>query len=248
MGPATSGSRGDVATVAVLVVYGTLVLGTLWDRPYAAAFLLLVPPVILSSRVGDPRRAAVMAIAGAVAGPLTEMACVYGGLWTYANTGGLPLVPPWNFPGWASFPLAVYLLARALPGTESPSSSPRVILLALAGIGVEIAVFITLGDEPPIALAGGAVLAAAVIIAFPGRTTLAMMGAGALLGPMIESLPISAGAWWYMAPADIFGMPAYMILAYAVFGGLLGNASLAAGEIFGGGDGRRIVGPEPSLR
>ena len=247
MGLFASGPRGDATVVAILAGYASLVLATLWDRPYAAALLLLVPPIILSSRVGDPRRAAVMAIAGAVAGPLTEMACVYGGLWTYANTGGLPLVPPWNFPGWASFPLAVFLLARALPGTESPGRSPRVLLLALAGIGAEIAVFVSLGGETPLALAAGAVLAAAVIFAFPGRATLAMMGAGALLGPLIESLPIYAGAWWYSAPADLFGMPAYMILAYAVFGGLLGNASIAAGEIFGRSDGR-IVRPAASFR
>ena len=242
-----SGPRGDAAVVAVLAAYGTLVLATLWDRPYAAAFLLLVPPVILSSRVGDPRRAAVMALSGFVAGPLTEMACVYGGLWTYAHTGGLPLVPPWNFPGWASFPLAVFLLARALPGMKFPRGSPRVLLLALAGIGLEIAVFVTLGGEPPLALAGGALLAALVIFAFPGRATLAMMGAGALLGPLIESIPISTGAWWYSAPAEVLGMPAYMILAYAVFGGLLGNASMAAGEIFCTRDGR-TVGPVTSLR
>jgi hypothetical protein len=42
-------------------------------------------------------------------------------------------------------------------------------------------------------------------------------------------------------------MPAYMILAYAVFGGLLGNASIAAGEIFGRSDGR-IVRPAASFR
>lgn len=61
------------------------------------------------------------------------------------------------------------------------------------------------------------------------------MGAGALLGPLCESLPISAGAWWYAAPAEVFGMPAYMILAYAIFGGLLGHASRAAGAMLSGG-------------
>ncbi len=247
MGLFASGPRGDATVVAILAGYASLVLATLWDRPYAAALLLLLPPIILSWRVGDPRRAAMMAFSGAVAGPLTEMACILGGLWTYANTGGLPLVPPWNFPGWASFPLAVFLLARALPGTKSARASPRVLLLALAGIVLEIAVFVSLGGEPPLALAAGAVLAAVVIFAFPGRATLAMMGAGALLGPLIESLPIYAGAWWYSAPSDLFGMPAYMILAYAVFGGLLGNASMAAGEIFGRSDGR-IARPAASLR
>ncbi|KQC12446.1 MAG: hypothetical protein APR56_06495 [Methanosaeta sp. SDB] len=77
-------------------------------------------------------------------------------------------------------------------------------------------------------------MAAAAIFAFREKATLAMMGAGALLGPLCESLPISAGAWWYAAPADIFGMPAYMILAYAIFGGLLGHASQAAGALFAG--------------
>jgi hypothetical protein len=227
--------RGDVATVAILAAYGSLVLAAFWDRPYIAAVLLLPPPILLWARVGDPRRGATMALAGAVIGPLTEMACVYGGLWTYANTGGLPLVPPWNFPAWACFPPAIVLLTRALPGTALPKTSPKILLLAMAGIGVEIAVFVSLGSNPPLALAAGGVLAAALIVALPGRATWAMMGAGALLGPLIEHLPISAGGWWYAAPAEVFGMPAFMILAYAIFGGLLGTASLAAGEILGMG-------------
>jgi len=84
------------------------------------------------------------------------------------------------------------------------------------------------------ALIGGAALAAALILAFQEKATVVMMGAGALLGPLCESLPICAGAWWYAAPADIFGMPAYMILAYAIFAGLLGHASLATGALLAG--------------
>lgn len=77
-------------------------------------------------------------------------------------------------------------------------------------------------------------MAAALILVFRERTTLVMMGAGALLGPLVESLPISAGAWWYAAPAEIFGMPSYMILAYAIFGGLVGHASQAVGALLAG--------------
>ena len=229
------GREGDVAVVAFLAAYITLVLATFWDRPYLAALLLGPPPIILGLRLGDPRMAAAMGLAGATLGPLTEMACVKGGLWTYANTGGIPCVPPWNFPAWACFPLALWLLARALPNEDVPRiRSPRGLILALAGICAEIAIFVALGMNPPQALAGGAVLAVAAIFAFREKATVVMMGAGALLGPFCESLPISAGAWWYAAPAEIFGMPAYMILAYAIFGGLLGQASRSAGAILSG--------------
>ncbi len=226
------GSFGDVAVVAILAAYGTLVLATFWDSPYIAALLLVPPPIILGSMWSDPREAAAMGFAGAILGPLTEMACAAGGLWTYANTGGLPYVPPWNFPIWACFPLALWLIAGSLSTTEVPKrSSPRDLVLALVGVGAEIAIFVAFGMNPPLALGGGAVLAAALLLTFREEATLAMMGAGALLGPFCESLPIAAGAWWYAAPAKIFGMLAYMILAYAVFGGLLGHASRAAGAI-----------------
>ncbi len=235
MGLFARGAAGDVAIVAILAAYGTLVLATLWDRPYIAALLMVPPPIILASRLGDPRRAAAFALTGAVLGPLTEMACVAGGLWTYAETGGLPLVPPWNFPAWACFPPALWLLTGAVLKTDVPAvSAPRTLAFAMAGVGAEIAVFVSFGMNPPAALAGGAVLAAAVIFAFRERATFSMMGAGALLGPLCESLPISAGAWWYSAPSDLFGMPAYMILAYAIFGALLGHASRAAGWLLAG--------------
>ena len=232
------GPRGDVAVVAILAAYGTLVLAAFWDSPYLAALLLVPPPIILGLRLGDPKMAAAMGLAGAILGPLTEMACVKGGLWTYANTGCLPFVPPWNFPIWACFPPAIWLLARSLLRTDVPRiNSPRALIMALAGLGAEIAAFVTFGMNPPQALVGGAVLAAAVIFAFREKVTVVMMGAGAVLGPLCESLPIAAGAWWYAAPSEIFGMPAYMILAYAIFGGLVGHASRAAGALLVG-DGR----------
>jgi len=194
---------GDVAVVAILAAYCTLVLTALWGRPYIAALLLLPPPLILGMRVGQPRRAAALALTGALLGPLTEIACVAGGLWTYAETGGLPYVPPWNFPAWASFPPAIWLLVGAVLGSEAPRApSPRTLVIALVGVGAEIALFVFLGENPPAALAAGLVLAAVVFLAFRERSTLAMMGAGALLGPLVEALPISAGAWWYSAPAD----------------------------------------------
>jgi hypothetical protein len=154
------GPKLDIAIVAVLAAYGTLVLATFWDRPYIAAFLLVPPPIILGSRLDNPRMAAAMGSAGAILGPMTEMACVKGGLWTYANTGGLPYVPPWNFPIWACFPPAIWLLARALLRTKVPTTySPRALVLALVGVGAEITIFVSLGMNAPQALAGGAVLA-----------------------------------------------------------------------------------------
>ena len=129
------GPTGDVSVVAILAAYGTLVLAAFWDRPYLAALLLFPPPIILGFRLADHREAGAMGFSGAILGPLTEMACVKGGLWTYANTGGLPYVPPWNFPIWACFPPAIWLLARALLGTEiSTTFSPRSLILALAGV------------------------------------------------------------------------------------------------------------------
>jgi hypothetical protein len=204
------GPKLDIAIVAVLAAYGTLVLATFWDRPYIAAFLLVPPPIILGSRLDNPRMAAAMGSAGAILGPMTEMACVKGGLWTYANTGGLPYVPPWNFPIWACFPPAIWLLARALLRTKVPTTySPRALVLALAGVGAEITIFVSLGMNAPQALAGGAVLATALILTFREKATLVMMGSGALLGPLCESLPIStrgrggtrppptsSEAWW----------------------------------------------------
>jgi hypothetical protein len=73
------GPKLDIAIVAVLAAYGTLVLATFWDRPYIAAFLLVPPPIILGSRLDNPRMAAAMGSAGAILGPMTEMACVKGG-------------------------------------------------------------------------------------------------------------------------------------------------------------------------
>ncbi len=232
---AAKGPKLDVAVVAILAAYGSVVLATFWDRPYLAALLFVPPPVILCTMLGDPKRAAAMGLAGAILGSLTEMACVKGGLWTYANTGGFPYVPPWNFAVWACFPPALWLVARTLLGMEVPTTfSPRALILVLAGVGAQIAIFVALGMNTPHALVGGAVLASALILAFRERATMVMMGTGALLGPLCESLPISAGAWWYAAPADIFGMPAYMILAYAIFGGLVGHATQAAGALLAG--------------
>jgi hypothetical protein len=114
-------------------------------------------------------------------------------------------------------------LARALLRTKVPTTySPRALVLALAGVGAEITIFVSLGMNAPQALAGGAVLATALILTFREKATLVMMGSGALLGPLCESLPIYAGAWWYAAPADIFG-------------GLVGHASQASGALLAGG-------------
>jgi hypothetical protein len=79
-----------------------------------------------------------MAVAGAVIGPLTEVACVSGGLWSYAETGGIPLIPPWLFVIWACFPTALWLIVRSLLG-EMPSSRPGTLSLAYALFAVLVA-------------------------------------------------------------------------------------------------------------
>jgi hypothetical protein len=82
----------DLAIVAVLVVYAVSAIVSYWHSPYLLALLLLPAPALLVLRLG-PSALAVSA-AGAVIGPLTEAACVSGGLWSYAETGGIPLIPP----------------------------------------------------------------------------------------------------------------------------------------------------------
>ena len=104
--------------ITALIVYASYAILLLWKEPHLLALCLLPSPLALMARLGPSGPATV--VAGAVIGPLTEAACVAGGLWSYAETGGLPLIPPWLPVIWASFPAALWLIAKSLLG-EVPS-------------------------------------------------------------------------------------------------------------------------------
>jgi hypothetical protein len=213
----------DLAIVAVLVVYAVSAIVSCWQSPYLLALLLLPAPALLALRLGPSSMA--MAVAGAVIGPLTEMACVSGGLWSYAETGGLPLIPPWLFVIWACFPTALWLIVRSLLG-EMPSSRPGTLPLALAGIAIEIVLFLALSENTLLVIIAALLLAAAAVYARPEKSTVILMAAGSILGPVCEAMPVAAGAWLYARP-DLFGMPAWLPLAYALFAMLVAWGALS---------------------
>jgi hypothetical protein len=215
----------DLAIIVMLVAYAVAAIALFWQSPYLLALILIPAPAILVLRLGPIGPG--IALAGAVLGPITEIFCVAGGLWTYADTGGLPFIPPWLIIIWACFPTALWLIVRSILGEipPVPPVRPGTLTLALAGITVEIMIFVSLGDRTPLAVAAALPLAGAILLAWPEKSTLILMAVGSLLGPIAESLPIAAGAWSYANP-EIFGMPAWLPLAYAMFAALLGYAAL----------------------
>jgi hypothetical protein len=213
----------DLAIVAILVVYAVSAIVSCWQSPYLLALLLLPAPALLALRLGHSALA--MAVAGAFIGPLTEVACVSGGLWSYAETGGLPLIPPWLFVIWACFPTALWLIVRSLLG-EMPSSRPGTLPLALAGIAIEIVLFLALSENTLLVIIAALLLAAAAVYARPEKSTVILMAAGSILGPVCEAMPVAAGAWLYARP-DLFGMPAWLPLAYALFAMLVAWGALS---------------------
>ncbi len=214
----------NLAIIIVLVAYAIAFIVLFWQHPYLLALLLLPAPVVLISRLGPLGLG--LALAGAVLGPVTEIFCVAGGLWTYADTGGLPFIPPWLIAIWACFPTALWLIVRSILGEipHVPPTRPGTLPLALAGMAVEIMIFVSLGDRTPLVVAAALPLAVAILMAWPERSTLILMAAGSLLGPIAESQPIAAGAWHYAHP-EIFGMPTWLPLAYAMFAALMGYAA-----------------------
>lgn len=213
----------DLALIAVLVFYAVSIIISFWQRPFILALLLLPAPLALVARLGPSALA--IAAAGAIIGPLTEMACVFGGLWSYANTGGLPLIPPWLFVIWACFPTALWLIVRSFLGAI-PQPRPGALLLALAGIAVQIVLFVALSEDTLQVVAAALILAVAAVLVWPGKSTVILMAAGSLLGPACEAMPVAAGAWSY-ARQDILGMPVWLPLAYALFSVLVAYAGLS---------------------
>jgi hypothetical protein len=107
-----------------------------------------------------------------------------------------------------------------------PKGRPGTLPLSVAGIIIEIALFVSLSERtlPLIALA--LLLAAGAFAARPERSTLALMASGSILGPVCEALPVKAGAWFYAGP-DYWGMPIWLLLAYALFAVLVAQAGLS---------------------
>jgi uncharacterized membrane protein YoaT (DUF817 family) len=224
--PSPQSALFDLFLIAALVVYAVSAIIFFWRQPYLLSLLLLPAPLVLAVRLGSsgPATAAV----GALIGPLTEMACVAGGLWSYAETGGLPLIPPWLPVIWACFPSALWLIARSLVG-KIASPGRRALPFCLAGIGLEIALFLYLSQNLSLIIGAALLLAAAAVLAVPRAergAALVLMAAGAVLGPVCEALPVAEGAWSYFRP-DVMGLPLWLPLAYALFAVLISYAGLS---------------------
>ena len=166
-----------------------------------------------------------MTAAGSITGPVTKMNCVLGGLWSYANTGSFILIPPWIFVIWACFPTASWLIVRSLLGSI-PLRRHGTLPFALTGIIIQIALFIILSHNLLLVVFAALILVAAIFILCPEKSTLILMAAGSVLGPVCEFLPMTARAWTY-ARQDICGMPTWLPLAYALFAVLVAHASLS---------------------
>lgn len=216
----------DLAIIASLVAYAIASILLFWRSPYLLALILLPIPAILIISLGPIGFS--LAAAGAVIGPITEAFCVAGGLWTYADTGGLPFVPPWIIVLWACFPTALWLIVRSvlgeIPPVQIPSTQTGNLLIALAGIAIEIPIFVFLGERTSLAVVAALPLAGAILFTWPKKSTIILMLAGCLLGPIVESQPIAAGAWSYANP-ETFGMPVWLPLAYAMFAAMIGYAA-----------------------
>lgn len=212
----------DLGIVVLLVAYAMAMISWLWREPLLLTFLLVFPPLVLATRLGDYKKAAIFAATALVLGPLTESICVANGLWTYHETAGLPWVPPWIFPLWTCFPAALWIIVRSLLNSESQSQARPLHLLLLAGaLALEIVLFIRFGHSTPLALMAVTPLAIAVLLLSRRLATVVIFLAGGVIGPLCESLPIYFNAWHYQTP-ELLGMPAWLPVGYAVFGVIVG--------------------------
>jgi len=217
----------DLALVLLLAALATVLIAWKWKEPYLLGALLVPIIVPLVLRLGA-REGIVLAGTGALLGPLTEIACVGGGLWRYSETGGLPFIPSWLFAIWACFLPAMILILRGTLG-RIPVGRPADLPLALAGLVGEVLFFIALGRNATLTLAVSLCILA-VALARGTAETIVMIAAGGLLGPACEALPVASGAWSYMVQ-DFMGMPAWLPVAYAFFAVLLAKAGLAVSMI-----------------
>jgi hypothetical protein len=233
----------DLAIVVALVGYVMAAVTLLWRHPWVLALLLCWPAVLLGSRLGCARHAVALAAAGLVLGPLTESTCVLLGLWTYAETGGLPLVPPWSFPLWTCFPAALWIIVRATLG-RSPRATFRPLhlalpLLALAG---QILLFDLTGHSTALTLAAVLPLTVLVLVIARRLEVVIILLAGGLIGPLCESLPIAAGAWTYETPGPL-GMPLWLPPGYGLFAVFTSLAAEQVGALALGREGTSTMEP-----
>lgn len=224
----------DLAIIAALAVYVMAAVALLCNHPWPLALLLAWPPVLLGSRLGNPRRALVFAATGLVLGPVTESVCISCGLWTYHETGGLPLVPAWNYPLWTCLPAALWIIVRSVLGKRASAHfHPLHLLLLLAGLATEIALFCLLGHSTPLVLATALPLGALVLLVSRRLETLVVLISGSLIGPLCESLAITRGAWHY-ALAEVLGMPLWLPLGYGLFAVFVALAAEQLGALVAG--------------
>jgi len=207
----------DLGLITLLVAYVNVAVASMWTTPWLLALAFTLPPLVLGLRLGDPRRALAFAATGLVLGPLTEISCILSGLWTYGETGGLPLVPAWIFPLWSCFPAALWIVVRSVLG-RAPRSvcQPLHLTLILLGLAIEVFLFAWLGHSTPLTLAAVLPLCALVLLLVRRLEAAVIFLAGGLIGPLCESLPITAGAWVYVQP-EILGMPAWLPVGYSLF-------------------------------
>lgn len=207
----------NLCVVLLSILYFSTTVTLVYMSPYLLSLLALPVPIIFICFMENRREAIVLALFGLAIGPLTEIACIAGGLWTYAETGGLPYIPLWLLPGWASFPVALVLITGSVLGRsfEGPVG-PKVFPLALAGLLIEIALCVALGHSSLLALAAVILYAFLIFALARRRETLVLFFAGALIGPVCESVPIAYGAWSYALP-ELLGISFFMLPAYGIF-------------------------------
>ena len=114
---------------------------------------------------------------------------------------------------------------RSLLG-KTAQARPGTLPLALAGIALQIALFLALSENTLLVICAALLLAGAAFRARPEKSTVILLAAGAILGPACEAMPVAAGAWAYARP-DLLGMPVWLPLAYALFALLVAQASLS---------------------
>ena len=204
-------------SIGLLAIGFGFATGVFWTTPYIMTLIALPFPFLLSLLYTDKKRAWRLALVGMILGPLVEIACVFGGLWTYPITGGLPGVPLWLLPGWACFPLALVAIAETLTGR--PFRTPTGVLapyLLASAILMQTALFVSLGHETLSGFMVAAWLTVGVVLFLRSAETAVLFVAGGVIGPLVESWPITQGTWSYHH-ADLLGMPGYMPWAYGLF-------------------------------
>ncbi len=206
-----------LTSVGLLALAFSFAVSVFWASPYILTLVALPFPFFLSLLFRNKKRVLRLALVGMIVGPIVEIACVFGGLWTYSDTGELPAIPLWILPGWTCFPLSLVVIAETV--TKRPFRTPRSILTPYWLIGailLQTVLFVSLGNQTITALVAAAVLTFGVALFMLRKETLVLLIVGGILGPLVESLPILAGAWSYRT-SEILGMPVYMPWAYGLF-------------------------------